>query len=309
MNPISRRSMLTGCAGWAGASLLASTLTPALARETAAPQITATDLGGLWLLQGAGCNVLAVPGRDGALMVDGGLERNAAALVGAVLTATGSRRIHTLVNTHWHPEQTGSNAAIGNDQSVILAHEKTRLWLGRTSRARWFEGTYGPLPERARPNKTVRTNGTLESAGWKVDYGYLPQAHTDGDLYVYFPQADVLAAGGPVAGDGWPILDIHNGAWMGGLMKGHESLLRVTGPATRVVTAHGDSLLTRADLERHHKMYETLYDRLMTALNKGMGPDDVVDQRTAKEYEAEMGDASRFLDSAFRSLLLAYSPD
>lgn len=309
MNPISRRSMLTGCARWAGASLLATALPPALARDIPAPKLTVTDLGGLWLLRGAGCNVLAMSGRDGALMVDGGLERHAAALLGAVRTATGSNRIHTLVNTHWHPEQTGSNDAVGNRESVIFAHEKTRLWLGRASSAKWYEGTYGPLPERARPNKTTRTNGTLESAGWKINYGYLPQAHTDGDLYVYFPQADVLAAGGPVAGDGWPILDIHNGGWLGGLMKAHESLLRVLGPSTRIVTAHGESLLTRRDLERHHKMYETLYDRLMTALNKGMGPDDVIDQRTAKEFEAEMGEASRFLDSAFRSLLLAYSPD
>ena len=39
------------------------------------------DLGGATLLQGAGCNVIAMPGPDGALMIDGGLAANADALL------------------------------------------------------------------------------------------------------------------------------------------------------------------------------------------------------------------------------------
>ena len=47
-------------------------LLPALAaRAQTAAQITTTDLGGLKLFQGAGSNVLALHGDDGALMVDG----------------------------------------------------------------------------------------------------------------------------------------------------------------------------------------------------------------------------------------------
>ena len=35
------------------------------------PRITTTDLGGAWLFQGAGGNVVGLPGPDGALMIDG----------------------------------------------------------------------------------------------------------------------------------------------------------------------------------------------------------------------------------------------
>src|SRR6186713_1178578 len=77
-------------------------------------RISTTDLGGATLLQGAGCNVVAMRGTDpnerrqgvpadqGALMIDGGRAANAEALVAAVKSATDSRRIHTLINTHWH---------------------------------------------------------------------------------------------------------------------------------------------------------------------------------------------------------------
>ena len=53
-----------------------------------APRISTTDLGGATLLQGAGCNVIAMPGTDGALMIDGGLAANADALLAAVRNAT-----------------------------------------------------------------------------------------------------------------------------------------------------------------------------------------------------------------------------
>ncbi|MDX1563339.1 MAG: hypothetical protein R3305_10450, partial [Gammaproteobacteria bacterium] len=67
---------------------LAAAFRPPPARAQAAA-ITATDLNGLFLLQGAGCNVVAMPGRDGSLMIDGGLAANADALLAAVSEATG----------------------------------------------------------------------------------------------------------------------------------------------------------------------------------------------------------------------------
>ena len=106
--------------GAAAARLFRRRATESLAR------ITTTDLGGATLLQGAGCNVIAMPGPDGALMIDGGLAANADALLAAVRSATGTSRIHTLINTHWHPEQTGANEAVGRDGGVIFAHEKTQ---------------------------------------------------------------------------------------------------------------------------------------------------------------------------------------
>ena len=117
------------------------------------PRISTTDLGGVTLLQGAGCNVIAMPGKDGALMIDGGLAANADALLAAVRNATGSSRIHTLINTHWHPEQTGANEAVGRDGGVIFAHEKTRMSLSNTVYSVTFKGRRPPLPQAARPNQ------------------------------------------------------------------------------------------------------------------------------------------------------------
>src|SRR6478752_1227411 len=88
------------------ASLGGAALSEAYAATTTqtAPQISAVDLGGLFLFQGAGCNVIAMHGEEGALMIDGGLAVNADALLRAVKQRTGNSRVQTLINTHWHPE-------------------------------------------------------------------------------------------------------------------------------------------------------------------------------------------------------------
>jgi glyoxylase-like metal-dependent hydrolase (beta-lactamase superfamily II) len=319
MNPLSRRRLLSGGLKMLGAASAAGALgsLSALASRTAfaasGPDITTSvltpkEMGGLTLLQGAGCNVVAMPGPDGALLIDGGFAANSKALLKAVEKATGSSRVSTLINTHWHPEQTGSNLPIGSKGGVIIAHEVTRLYEGRKASSVCFQGTYGPLPEKARATKTTRTSGELEFAGQHIDYDYLPAAHTDGDLYVHFPEANLLVAGGPVSGSTWPVLDIHNGGWLGGLVRAYEKLATVVKPDTRIVPADG-KLLTGADIVRYRDIYQKLFTQMFVFFNKGFGPSDAVAARPLKDYESELGDPSVFLAGAYRSLLQTYVPD
>jgi len=274
----------------------------------AVPQISATDLNGLILFQGAGCNVIAMRGDEGALMIDGGLAANADALLKAVKDRTGNSRIHTLINTHWHPEQTGSNEAVGRDGGVIIAHEKTRMYLSNSVTSITFEGRLGPLPPAGRPNKTTNQQGSLQFAGRRIDYSYLPQAHTDGDLYVHFPEMNVLVGGGVVSGEQWPLVDYRNGAWFGGRVRASERLAQLVRPDTRVVPSDG-RLISGNDLIRQRDIYKELFTTMIAYMNMGLGAEDVVARNPLKRYQAEFGDPSAFLNSAYRSMQIAYVPD
>lgn len=268
-----------------------------------------TDLDGLTLLQGTGSNVVAMPGDTGALMVDGGLAANVEALLDAVFAATGNDRVDTLIDTHWHPEQTGANVAVGRAGGTIFAHKNTAMFLSNTVYASaLFEGRLEPLPAAGRPNKTARSDGSFEFAGHRIDYGYLPQAHTDGDLYVYFPEIDVLAAGGVVSGDRWPLLDYKNGAWYGGRVRALQWLAELVNPDTAVVPADG-RLITGRDIVRQRDIYDELFETMIDYMNMGFGAEDAVAHNPLEAYEAEFGDASAFLDGAYRSMLIAYVPE
>ena len=310
---LSRRSLLRAVVRVAPLAGAASLCTPLLAPLTVRAQptaldITTTDVNGLVLLRGAGCNVLAMRGDDGALMVDGGLAENADALLRAVYAATGNDRIHTLINTHWHPEQTGANEAVGRAGGVIFAHEKMQMFLSNRVQSALFEGRLEPLPEAARPNRVTRSDGSLEFSGRRIDYGYLPAAHTDGDLYVHFPDANVLAAGGVVSGDRWPLLDWRAGAWYGGRVRALQWLAELVRPDTQVVPSDGP-ILTGRDIVRQRDIYLELFQTLIDYLNMGMGIEDTVARNPLARYADEFGDASAFLDGAYRSMLIAYVPE
>jgi len=164
------------------------------------------------------------------------------------------------------------------------------------------------LPEVGRPNETTRGDGSLELAGRRIDYGYLPQAHTDADLYVHIPDMNALVAGGVVSGERWPPLDYRNGAWFGGRVRALERLAELVEPDTRVVPADG-RLITGRDIVRHRDIYRQLFETMVGYMNMGFGAEDVVERNPLEQYEAEFGDPSAFLDGAYRSMLIAYVPD
>jgi cyclase len=293
----------------AGACSIASLLPLRAADAQARPaEIRATEIAGLTLLQGAGCNVVAMPGPDGALMIDGGLAANADVLLQAVRTATGSDRVQMLINTHWHPEQTGANVPVGRNGGVIFAHENTRMFLSNRSRSALFDERLDPLPEVGRPTQTVREDGTLEFAGNRIDYGYLPQAHTDSDLYLHFPERNVLVAGGVVSGERWPLIDYHAGAWYGGRVRALQWLAELVRPDTTVIPADGRTLMGQEVVEQRD-IYLELFDTLIDYMNGGFGAEDAVEHNPLAAYEDRYGDPSAFLDGAYRSMMIAYVPE
>lgn len=306
----SRRSFLRTSSQALGAASLGGALAPLASAQSAPAEITRIDLGYAWVLQGAGCNVFTIPGmnENGVLMVDGGLAAHTDALLSAVFDVTGQERVHTLVNTHWHPEQTGANERVGAEGAEIFAHEKTKMYLQNSVMSIFYEGRYGPLADAGIPGKTTRSDGTMKFAGQEIIYGYLPAAHTDGDLFLYFPMLDTLVAGGPVTVGQWPVPDIRNGAWMGGLLRAYERLSQVVSADTVVIPAHG-AVTNGTEILRMRAMYTLLHLELAEQLNLGMGPDDIVAMNPLKEYEEQFGDASAFLDAAHRSLQIAYVPD
>jgi cyclase len=270
-------------------------------------KITNAQLGeNIYLLNGAGCNIIARTGSEGVVMVDGGLEQNAAALAGAIAALPNSGPVRTLFNTHWHPEQTGSNQQLGTAGVTIIAQENTRLWLQQNVTWPWNAQKFKKLPKIAQPNKTFYDKGALDSG---IRYGYISDAaHTDGDLYVYFPDQNILAVGDAVYGQGWPVVDWWTGGWIGGIVGGLQRIQTVANHDTKIVPAQGP-VLSFADIAAQLDMYGTIYDRLNQMLNKGHSPSEGVAAKPAKEYEAKMGNPDEFIRRSFESLWAYTSPD
>jgi len=279
--------------GAAGASLCRAESSP----------LTATKLSEAFVeITGAGSNILAVMGSDGVLMVDGGAPEHSAELLKLVASQAGGKPVKVLFNTHWHPPHTGSNEALGKAGAKIIAHAYTKQWLGtEIDWGQWQKPAWEPLPAIALPNETFYTSGKMSFGGQSIEYAHLPQAHTDGDIYVFFRESNILMAGDVVSVGSYPVLDYTTGGWIGGLVNAQKTLLQVANADTRIIPGSGP-VQTKADLQALNDMCNTLRDRLVKLMKQGMGPKEMIAAKPTKEYDEKWGDPELFIANAYRGL-------
>jgi glyoxylase-like metal-dependent hydrolase (beta-lactamase superfamily II) len=257
--------------------------------------------GGLFMISGAGGVVVAARGPGGAVMVDCGQADRVEALQALVLQNTGADKVTTLFNTCWRLEQTGGNDRLAAGGARIFAHENTRLWMGVEIPSRWENKVYPPRAPAARPTETFyATAPAMPLGAERIDHGYLLQAHTDGDIYVFFRKANVLVVGGAVAGKGWPTIDWSTNGWIGGMIRGLETLIKLADDKTIIVPSDG-VILTKADLIKQRDMYVAIMTRLQKMMESGLGTPDMLKGAPAADYVAERGDPTQFLTLAFKS--------
>ena len=256
--------------------------------------------GRLAMITGAGTNVVVAPGADGAVVVDSGQAARASELLAVIGQRTGGKKPATLINTCWRLDQTGGNDLFGAGGTRIVAQVNTALWMGTEIDSRWENRIYPPRAPVARPTVSFYDKGAMPLGDEQIEYGYLLQAHTDGDAYVFFRKANVLVAGAAVAGRGWPVIDWETGGWIGGHVRGLETMIKLADDKTVIVPADG-AVLTRADLEKQRVMYVAIMGKMQAIMESGQGTPEVLKSRPAADYEAERGDATVFLTQAFKS--------
>ena len=306
---LTRRHLLKGVVGGAAGFVLGTSRRVSAAAAQAVSGSTSVQrlADDLFVLQLPGeANVIAHTTAAGVVLIDGGSAKASDALMKTIGELPGGGQVQTLFNTHWHPEQTGLNEALGKAGKTIIAHENTRLWLSTDITWSWNGQRFTRLPKVAQPNKTFYTTGQLDSG---IRYGYIPDAaHTDGDMYVHFPTQNVLVVGDAVSNQGWPVVDWQTGGWIGGIAGATQRLQTLANDQTRIVPGRGP-VMSLADLKVQATMYATIYDRLTTLLNKGRGPSEAVAAKPTKEFDAQMGNPDEFVRRAFESLWAYLSPD
>jgi cyclase len=253
----------------------------------------------LHLFQGAGGNVVAATSAEGVLLVDGGLEQDSTQLLAQVAAACGGRKVELMFNTHWHWDHTGCNAVLGKAGVKIIAHENTRLWLATRVDSKWEHRIYPPQPARALPTQTFfYGNQKLSFGGQDVEYNIMPQAHTDGDIYVFFPRENVLVAGGVVTGGSYPLPDYCTGGWLGGIIDGLKTLLAKTDAQTRIISGLG-ATRTRADMQDQLDMCTAVLGKIGTSYFKGETWEQLQASRPTAEFDARWGNPQPFLQMAY----------
>ena len=250
------------------------------------------------VIDGGGTNVVVFTSAEGVILVDSGAPKSG----DKVMAALGSNaKVQTLFNTHYHVDQTANNEMFAAAGAKIIAHEHTRQWMSTDYWVPEEDRYERARPKAAQPTDTFRTTGSLKAGTEQIDYGHLPLAHTDGDIYVFFKTANVLAAGDVASPLRDPSLDYFTGAWIGGRVDAMDTILKLSNEQTRIVPASGP-VMTRAEFKAERDMMEEVRSRIWKQTLKGDSPTDMLEGGVLKGLARTWKDPYKFLYDASRGM-------
>jgi glyoxylase-like metal-dependent hydrolase (beta-lactamase superfamily II) len=194
--------------------------------------------------------------------------------------------VRFLVNTHYHRDHVGGNEQFSKGGAVVVAHENVRTTGKRHDDGR-AGGQIHAAPDEALPAMVHKDGMTLQVKGRAAQLKHPLKAHTDGDTYVYFADANVLATGDTVAIGRYPNIDFANGGTLKGMIAASDAYLVLSNDTTKIVPGHGP-LANKAQLAEFRAMLSTVRDRMIALIKEGKSEADVLAAKPFADFDAKL---------------------
>jgi cyclase len=270
-------------------------------------EIKTTDLGNkTYMLEGQGGNITVAVGTDGIIMVDSQFAPLHDKIKAAIAKIS-PLPVKYLINTHYHGDHVGGNAAFHKEGATIVAHDNIRVRLAAGTTNGLTGNKSPPVEADAIPTDTYLVGGMkVDVGGRTAQVGHLVNAHTDGDSWVYFADANVLATGDTFTKN-YPNLDWGNGGTIDGMILANEKYLQIANDTTKIVPGHGP-LLDKAYVKEFHAMLVTARDRVKKLYDAGkteqevLAADPLADLNTKWASAQGLGTGPTFLRNVYNSL-------
>ncbi len=268
--------------GWTGWLALAVVVAAPAAfgqqnRDWNAIQITPHRLtDNLYYLEGTGGHIGLLVGDDGIIMIDDQFAP-LSEKIHAAIRGISDLPIRFLINTHIHGDHTGGNAFFGGMGIPIVSRENVYVRLMQ-----------GGSPKEALPVLTFSDSVNLHLNGEDIVVVPTPPAHTDGDSYIHFRNADVIHAGDVFRTIAYPRVDDVNGGTFAGSLAALQLLIDMAGPNTRIIPGHG-VVSSRDDVIKFRNMAIEVRDRVQSLIDEGRSLEEIVAAKPTADLDEEWG--------------------
>lgn len=267
----------------------AKSLVDQIREAAASAEITTTNLrGGVSAMSGSGGNIAVITGKDGKVLVDAGITATRPRIETA-LAEIGPQPVGHLINTHWHFDHTDGNEWLNSQGAVIIAHPNTLKHLAVATRVKDWNFDFPPWPESALPTKVMKgKKETLKLNGETISLKYYGPAHTDGDISVFFHEANVLHTGDTFWNGVYPFIDYSTGGSIDGQIKAAEANVNMADGKTIVVPGHGE-IGDRKDLVAWREMLVGVRDKVARLKKDGRSADETVAAKPTEKWDPVFG--------------------
>ncbi len=267
--------------------------------------VKTTDLGHqTYMLEGAGGNVTFAVGKDGVIMVDSQFAPMHDKLKAAIAAVT-NQPVKYVVNTHFHGDHTGGDEAFAKDGATVVANENVKKRLASGSINGLTNAKTDGVTGQALPSKTYGSALTLSVKGRSAQLHHVLNAHTDGDTYVVFKDANVISTGDTVTLGRYPNIDFANGGNIKGMIAACDAYIAMADAKTKIVPGHGN-LTDKKGMQAYRAMLVAARDRMKKLIKEGKSEQDVIAAKPFADFDKQVGandqSSTNFIRVVYNSL-------
>ncbi len=243
--------------------------------------------GNVSVLMGSGGNIAVLPGKDGKLLVDSGYATSRPQLTEA-LNAISADGLEHLIDTHWHVDHTDGNDWIHSSGATIIAHDQTLARLSTPQHMQLFNMEVPASPSGALPTLVFTNDHTLTTNGTTLQLQHYTPAHTDSDLSVLFPDADILHTGDTWFNGMYPFIDYSSNGNIDGMIRASKRNLAAGTSSTILIPGHGP-VGDKTQLQQFCDMLQAIRDNVATLKHQGKSLDETVAAKPTAQYDSVYG--------------------
>jgi len=237
----------------------------------------------VYMLEGQGGNIGVSIGDDGVLVIDNQYAYLTKKILAAI-KALSDKPIKIVMNTHHHGDHTGGNENMGKLGATIIAHDNVRKRLQEKS------------PKIALPTITFNDKLNVHINGEQVMIFHIENAHTDGDVLLYFTKSNVLHTGDTFFNGRYPYIDLNSGGSIDGYINAAKAGLMVIDDDTKIIPGHG-KLSNKAEYKNYLGILETLKTNMLKAISEGKTEDEAANDNSITKVFDDLGYGSGFVNS------------
>ena len=198
-----------------------------------------------------------------------------------VLATISSQPVKYVLNTHFHYDHSDGNKVLGKEGAVIISHDNIRKRLEAKQVLSLSNLVQKAYPFDALPFITFSDSLTLNEPNEKIKIYHVKNAHTDGDSFIEFMEANVIHTGDVFVRYGYPYIDDNNGGNIYGMIAAMNMLIDYTNDSTKIIPGHGP-ISYKKDLIAYRDMLTTVESRVRKGIERKLSMAQIKEQNLLK---------------------------
>ncbi len=237
-------------------------------------------------------NIGILVGEKELILVDASKKSFMDSARDSLLLRFGNKPVKYILNTHSHGDHTGGNPKFMKEGTICIAHINAKKEMHQIyyvdENGKQVDSIIGKpfreYEEHELPQITFNDKMELSVFNEDVELMHVADAHTRGDVIIFFKRSNVIALGDNYFGDAYTF-----GNNIEGMIKVYKFVLTIIDDNTIILPGHG-KLSNKQELQQYLNMITHVKSKIDLLKSQGKKLEDIkADKSITEMYDAKYG--------------------